>query len=159
MPEEVREWRRKTVLLGISIPIVVAAIVFLFQSERLLWPFFDQSKLVTTSGKIVSSEFEHQGGRRSAGWYFMIRYQYQVNGKTYLSNRVHYSYTGSKDKSYAEGYVAKYPVGSVVLVYYDPEYPERSVLEPTIKDYSLWHAIMSWAILGIFFISLNFWIR
>lgn len=156
---EVRKWRLKSITFGISMPLLLTLILFLFNKDQILWPFQDHSKWRTTHGEIVSSKIEYQGGWRNIGWHFRIVYKYEVNKKTYLSNHIHYSFTGSSNETYAENYVAKYPVGANVTVYYDPAHPEQAVLEPLVKDYSNLYTIGGALIFGLYFVISSFWIR
>jgi hypothetical protein len=67
--------------------------------------------------------------------HYRIGYEYQVNEEPYWSDCVNYGFTGSNDGNFATAYVAKYPAGTQVVVYYDPLDPQRSVLEPDVKEY------------------------
>ena len=62
-----------------------------------------------------------------------IRFAYRIDGVAYESSNLGYFFRWA----YADrALVAKYPAGSRVTVYYDPEAPERSVLER--QPSSLW---------------------
>ena len=58
-----------------------------------------------------------------------ILYGYKVGNRSYTSNRICF---GPPDEGAGE-LVKKYPVGKVVRVYYDPNDPGNSVLEPGSK--------------------------
>lgn len=156
---EVHDWRVKTVVEGFGLPLLIALIFFFIKKDEILWPFTDKSNLKTTSGVITVSQVDYKSGPRSSGWYFDIKYQYQVDEKIYLSDRIRYSYFGSKEESFAEGYVAKYPIGSTVIVYYDPDLPQKAVLEPYVYDYSGLYIIGFILLYGVSIASLSFWIR
>ena len=68
-----------------------------------------------------------------------VGYGFAVKGVVFAGNRVDFgsigSY-GSSDPSSAEDILTAYPPGRDVRVYYDPENPEESVLEPGITFYS-----------------------
>ena len=57
-----------------------------------------------------------------------IRYEFTVSGKEYAGNRYSLLATAASWRSYAEGVVMRYPIGSEVDVYYDPTDPNRCVL-------------------------------
>lgn len=59
----------------------------------------------------------------------LIEYSYTVDGKTYRGRLVFPAGTFPQTPEFAASYVKKYPVGSMVTVYYNPAAPEESVLE------------------------------
>jgi hypothetical protein len=68
--------------------------------------------------------------------YPAINYSYKVNSKTYQSNVIAaggYDVGGSG----APKVVAKYPAGSQVTVYYNPQNPQEAVLEKK-SPVSMW---------------------
>jgi hypothetical protein len=89
-------------------------------------------------GKVVTSQVNRSvGGKLTfSGW---VVYDYSIMGQSYRSQTVttaelmNIQSTG-KAEAYAK--VAKYPVGTTVSVYYDPNDPKRSVLE-IVGDSSL----------------------
>lgn len=58
-----------------------------------------------------------------------IVYRYEVNGEVYRSSFEFPAGTNPMPE-FAESYVRKYPVGAAVAVFYNPELPEQSTLEP-----------------------------
>lgn len=156
---ELIKWRSRSIAFGVSVPLVVALILLYFNKDQILWPFQDHSNWKVTYGKIVSSSVEYRHGWRNFSWDYSIIYVYDVDKLTYSSNKIHYSYKGSSDKTYAEKYVAKYPVGAKVLVYFNPTNPAISVLEPDVKDYSNLLTIGGALVFGLYFIISSFWIR
>lgn len=69
-----------------------------------------------------------------------VSYRFAVNGISFDGDRVDFGSAGSNgssDRSYAEGMVIAYPRGREVRVYYAPENPDESVLEPGIKPVTL----------------------
>ena len=62
-----------------------------------------------------------------------IRYRYTVNDQSYQGFDVTLSDGSSSRAGRARGIVNDYPVGQNVTVYYDPELPERAVLEPGVS--------------------------
>lgn len=94
------------------------------QSEA--WPFVD--------GIIVESEMEYHRSNEGSGTYHArILYDYTVGGVLYSGDQVAYGDYGSSDSSHARSIVNRYPKGQSVLVYYDPNQPEESVLERGIQ--------------------------
>ncbi len=61
-----------------------------------------------------------------------ILYQYEVNGQKYDST-VEFPPDTCPLPEFARSYVEKFPVGASVHVYYKPEHPEESTLEPSLQ--------------------------
>ncbi len=61
-----------------------------------------------------------------------IVYHYQVNGNNLRSSFQFPSGTNPLPE-FAQAYVKKYPVGANVKVYYNPENPQQSTLEPSAQ--------------------------
>jgi hypothetical protein len=66
-----------------------------------------------------------------------VEYEYTVPGQIltdqmFTGENIKIGITGSSasDKAYAERYLAKYPVGKTVPVFFDPSKPQDSILEP-----------------------------
>lgn len=86
----------------------------------------------TVTGVVLSSELDsHLGGEgnRTRMYEARIRYQYQVNGATYTSDRRRFGEISSSDSGSSSAAVERYVPGSMVTVYYDPADPSRAVLE------------------------------
>jgi Protein of unknown function (DUF3592) len=98
----------------------------------------------TTTGQILASTINYR--RRSGGGhspYPLVMYVYQVEGKQYQSQRIYFG--GQIGGSAMTGVVKKYPVGTQVPVYYNPQNPVDAVLErsiPMAKFLSLIGVIM-----------------
>jgi len=93
---------------------------------------------VATTGKILESATHEvysttPGSVNNRTWQPDITYQYDVNGETFQGQkiRVFIVYTGNPER--AEGWANKYPAGTELTVYYDPEDPYRSVLEQGVQ--------------------------
>jgi len=60
-----------------------------------------------------------------------VSYEYTVDGRRFLSDRVRFG--GPRDFASARGataYADRYQIGGKILVRYDPQSPDQSVLEP-----------------------------
>lgn len=57
-----------------------------------------------------------------------VRYGYTVNQQPYESGRIHFG-SGKTSRRASEEVVSRYPAGSTVMVYYDPQNPQQAVLE------------------------------
>lgn len=124
-------WKR----LGFLIFVVIGACVLIWgygsynkSQKAKSWP--------TAEGTIISSDVElarsHASGRRRSRRTYRaeVMFEYNVDGKTYTSNRVVMEGFSSSKRSYAEKVVERYPEGEAVTVYYDPTDPTMAVLEP-----------------------------
>ena len=80
-----------------------------------------------TTGKINTSDISHGSKPR---FRFNIKYEYQVNSKSYESSRIGFGFKGSDKKESVDLIVSRYPIGQQVTVYFDKSNPSFSVLEP-----------------------------
>lgn len=100
---------------------------------------------VTVSAGVIG----HAKNSGSSGSYSVdVRYTYQVDGQTYQSDRI--AFNGARQynsKSKAQTAIADYSAGNVVTVYYNPDDPAISVLQPG----SSWQAYrpLGFAVLAI----------
>jgi len=136
MPQE-QPLHKNLFLIGM-IAALGAIILVVNVFDNIRWLFIDYSGYDQAEGMIIVSETEYKAGLASHALHFNIWYRYTVNGIEYVSNRVHHGYTGSNSDGpgYAKGYVTKYPVGKQIVVFFDPDKPQYSVLEPEIRQYS-----------------------
>jgi hypothetical protein len=104
--------------------------------------FNDSISYLTTRGTITSSSVRGSW-TRGVYYHYDIRYEYYVAQKRYESNKITFSYTGAKDKKFAEEYITEYPIGKEVTVYYDSDNPSFSVLEPSIMDTHSFYLVAS----------------
>jgi hypothetical protein len=93
--------------------------------------FTDTIRLSKIPNRIVSAE-TYQGKRNVV--HYAIEYEYAVEGQKFRSDKVTFSHTGESGAGFAERYVSKYPVGAQVTVYYEPDDPDFSALEPNVKE-------------------------
>lgn len=69
----------------------------------------------------------------------VLVYDYQLGGTTYTGTVIYKSFAHALE-FIAEKYIEQYSVGSSVTVYYNPENPEDTVLEPGFKIFSHYFA-------------------
>jgi len=104
----------------------------------------------TAQGQIMASSVDRRrssssNGGSSTTYQAEILYQYSVADTAFNSNRVAYGDYGSSSPSHARRIVNRYPVGKTVIVYYMPDNPEESLLEPGLQ-------MQSWFLPGFGFI-------
>ena len=78
-----------------------------------------------------------------------ITYGYDVDGVAYKGRRVFFFATASSDRKKAEKLVAKFKVGDIVDVYYNPADKSEAVLKPGCSD-AVWLYYMAALVVGIF---------
>lgn len=130
-------------------PFVAAAtgfglltVLFALTFTRMVW---QASKWPVARGRIVSSGVESyedssdDDGPNRTRYKSSVVYTYEVNGRKYSGDRVVIGVTTSATiPRFAKRTARKYPVGHEVDVFYNPESPGESVLEP----YSRWHYLL-----------------
>ncbi len=142
--------------LGISLLVLTFYGIYAnFDSER--WLFFDSNKYQKTNGQITSSSIGMNGTR--GGWKFYIQYEYYIKDVRLVSERVHFGYQATDYRSYAQGYVDKYPVGKNVVVYYNPDNPKEAVLEPQVKWFGQLYIDIFGITLSVILLSLSAYYR
>ena len=95
--------------------------------------FISPSSYRKTTGKVAQSFINYYSGK-SSGYNFDIDYVYSVGKNNYIGNQITFGARGDHDRTFAESYVHKYPVGRIVIVYYKANEPSFAVLEPTVTD-------------------------
>jgi Protein of unknown function (DUF3592) len=83
-----------------------------------------------------------------------ITYSYIVNGRTFTSRRYQAGNTARPSVDEIKSTVARYPVGRVVRVSYNPSNPAQSVLAPGVNG-SSWFMLMIG--LGMLASGISFW--
>ena len=123
----------KKVPLWLRVLVLIIGIVLLIWSLHILILAQSSNNWSTTEGYIVSSEWT--SGRPSDEDVCdkaEVRYEYSVDGREYVGSRVAFAMDDFCSQSRAIRVVDDYPVGSYVDVYYDPDNPETSVIEPGV---------------------------
>ena len=91
-------------------------------------------KWPTTEGRVLESqvtkETSYDDGSSSTTYGAEISYRYEVDGEEYNSKRRSFADYRSSNLRRAEKIVARYVPGGLVTVYYRPDQPDDSVLEP-----------------------------
>lgn len=93
-------------------------------SESKGWPL--------AQGEIIASYVKTSDDQDGITYFADIEFQYVVNDRRLTADTVNFGEYGTSNRNHAADIVAKYPVGKVVNVYYNPEEPETAVLEPGV---------------------------
>ncbi len=121
------------IVAGVSLAIGLV-LLFMFglpmyrrAQESQTWP--------TATGTIQASEVTSFFQKGKTKYSPSVSYTYDVNGRSLTSNLIWASGGDTSTvKSQQQDVVDKYPVGSTVKVFYDPENPEFAILEPGITS-------------------------
>lgn len=120
------------VLIGIGVACFYGGFVYTSNGKKSLkWP--------KVNGIIKVSEVKESRSGSSNGnsYEFAVEYDYVVEEKPYTNSLYSYKVTYNAANSRgARELVKKYPLDSLVDVYYDPKEPKRSVLLPGINGWS-----------------------
>jgi len=110
--------------------------ILLILGINLLWKGIRSKNWPKVKGTIRRSEVDvfHTLDEEGASQDFSadIYYEYAVEGQSYGGTTVKLNYGEIKGRGDSSRAIDKYPQGSTVDVYYDPEDPNRAALEPGI---------------------------
>lgn len=102
-------------------------------------------------GVITESEVTHSEDSEGGDSYRPeVAYQYTVGNRQHESYTIKFGENSYSSRGRAEDIAATYAVGRQVTVYYDPEQPGRSVLEPGVTGGS--YIVLG---VGLFFVVLT----
>lgn len=121
-------------VLLLTIMMIVFGAVRLFQGLKSLnWK--------TTTGKVLENTIEERG---YPGGFFapVLFYQYTVDGNTYQSAKYSFGFNVFSNSASVEEKLKQYPIGSEITVYYNPLNPKISVLNPGVKSFWGYMAII-----------------
>ncbi len=96
-----------------------------------LWP--------SVSGEIIISEIESYTNHGERLYSADIHYSYMVEGEEYNGAGITNADASTSVQSSVKKDLKRYPKGKIVDVYYDPDFPEISVLEPGIN---FWNGLL-----------------
>jgi len=104
----------------------------------------------TAEGVITASEVTRSSSEDGVSYRPEVAYDYQAGDQFHTSYTIKFGENSYSSRGRAEAIAATYPVGQQVTVYYDPEQPSRSVLEPGVSGGS--YIVLG---VGLFFIVLT----
>jgi hypothetical protein len=124
-----------------TLPFLILALVFFYIALRGRRASSITKRWPTTTGRVLHSQVEYRRSHRSGSYYPAVLYEYQVMGQRYqsttLSPGLEY---GLSFRGRVQARVDKYPAGSMVTVYYNPDNPAQAVLEHSATG----NRIMGW---------------
>ena len=108
---------------GIGVIFIFHFIYIFILSKR-------NKKWKITEGEIISSKTQESYFDEGVMYKAFIQYKYVIREKEYFSNRIFYGdYIGKNFSKSVKTLVNKYVKGGKILVYYNPQHPNQSVLE------------------------------
>ena len=114
-------------------PFFLCGIIVLFFGLRSMLSASASKGWPSSSGRIEISRVEDHSSSDGTTYHAEVAYIFSVDGIQHRSNRVAYGDYGSSDPEHAQEIVNRYPAGSIVDVFYNPQKPSEAVLETGIK--------------------------
>ena len=113
------------IFVGIGGAAVVSALVDLRSGKRTAaWP--------QVKGKVLTACVVESHSESGTSYSASVKYEYAVDGIRHTSDRIKFGWESADEQS-AKGTAERYPAGSPVTVYYEPQKPSLSVLEREIQ--------------------------
>ncbi len=99
------------------------------EMQSWMWTAVDCQIVASRVDDGTAVEKTSRSNRPGGAFYFEVKYTYQVEGKTYTSERCQFKDSGFSDYGKAAQLVAKYPAGSSTRCYVNPANPSEAVLK------------------------------
>lgn len=103
----------------------------------------------TAQGKVLDSRLREVHDADGKTWEVYILYEYLVNGESYRSDVWRLQAGSSSFTGAAQKTIARYPIGSTVTVYFNPEAPADAMLEPAKMTWWMFFAGTSFFAAGM----------
>ncbi len=125
-----RQARRRRVLDALRLVFSAAAIGLVVLGLFTLRERSRSRGWERTPGRVVSSSVNDFVAKDGAHTYRpMVVFSYSVGALRLMSNRLSFRSLSTSNRGDVETLIARYPAGKHVQVYYDPQEPDRAVLE------------------------------
>ena len=102
-----------------------------------IWRSYSALRWKVTEGRIVWSDVEEECDNDGCTLKPVVRYEYQVRGRDYLSERFAFGFMPSSFSFLAVGISNKFRINDKVPVFYNPVRPKDAVLIRGIKLFHL----------------------
>ncbi|MCE9624332.1 MAG: DUF3592 domain-containing protein [Deltaproteobacteria bacterium] len=114
--------------------VAFLGLIFLGVGGLSLWEEISSAKWPSVGGIVIQSEIKRWPRKKSDYDYrAQFLYQYQVEQRTYASDRISTDRNRFKSKMAGEEALAEYPVGKAVVVFYNPDHPEKALLKTGLR--------------------------
>lgn len=129
---------------GFVLLCVVALSGYLSLSSAIkLYDYWNSANWPTTTGIITHSQPDNVAGP-GVVMGPRVEYDFSVNGENYLSSRWGLPLVDAGPGSNISGVLTRFPSGAEVVVYYDPEQPQRALLDTSLQG--PWIRLMAFVI-------------
>lgn len=129
--------------------MVLALVMLIIHMWRGIAAGRESKNWPTVPGRVVASEVERETSRervdrrdgvtryrRKVSWIPRITYEYDVNGERFTGRNVYIFQMRYSQRRTAENVVRRYPKDKEVSVHYNPENPDKAVLQPGVPGRS-----------------------
>jgi len=121
--------RRKNVFIAACCSVVsLLALCGIADSVHDVWRAKQSETWPVVDGVVVESKFAQGCGRRGIHYFSTVRYEYRVGSVLHASRRITFGSAACLGENDAKDIAARYPLGAVVKVSYDPDAPGKAVL-------------------------------
>ncbi len=86
-----------------------------------------------TPGTMLHSALTESSDEGSTSYGVEVAYEYTAGGTRHEGHDFRYGPLTNRSRAVVEGFVARFPQGTPVVVFYDPSAPERAVLRPGVS--------------------------
>jgi hypothetical protein len=150
--------------LILTVIFAICAVIFIVVSAPFaLWLYIVVTNAIESrswpsiNGTIESSHIvRNRDCNGLPGYHYLISFDYKIDEQDYCSTSVKIGDFRYLTRAVADKMVEKYPTGHSVKVFYDPDYPDVSVLEPGFSWECFYPIVLFLIVLGIglFFLTL-----
>jgi hypothetical protein len=123
----------------VALLLLGAFIVFMSVSLPKFFREIRSARWPSAAGVITQSALREAYVKSFSGFIPEVQYRYTVAGREFTGSQITFHLSQSiHTKDFAESCLKDYPTGKVVSVYYEPEAPGVSVLQPGIQSEQRW---------------------
>jgi hypothetical protein len=151
-------------VVGAFIGISICIVLFIFLSKPMMEKYKEVLDWPSVQGTISRSEFDCWEEEKEVDGSYVtetkcsasVEYEYSIDGKSFVNSNIRPN-SGIKttyDRNTAQQIVDKYPVGSNVEVFYNPEDKSNAVLEKKM-NIGNWLLYLLPFILGVVILIIN----
>jgi hypothetical protein len=124
--------------IGFSFMVIIAGLIGTYPYIQRIVAGNKSKTWTPVPGTIVSSTMEKSSSRSGPIFTPDVKYEYAVGDELMVGNLIKFGGVDDTFDDNVEKYLIKYKKGKKVVVYYNPNHPQESVLEPGINT-SMWY--------------------
>ncbi len=144
------------------IPAIVTGIglvllgVYIYSLARIreaqAWPATQGTVVASWARRSTSTD---EDGVQSSTYYPEVQYTYTAMGATYQNDKISFGMKSGGAHRKIEKYIEQYPINGAVTVYYDPNDPQKAILERKTAKRILVYGLIMLAV-GIYMLTKTF---